>query len=222
MSYPILNKYFGKFELYKCIQWKLYKRKWREVNSHNFTSPLSFTPFDVIKIGKGTYGDINIKTCSHNYVLYIGNYCSIADNVVFLLNVDHNYHNLSSFPFKAKYLGISEAGSRGDIVIEDDVWIGHGAIILSGVHIRQGAVIAAGAVVTKDVPPYAIVGGVPASVLKFRFSDSIIEKLLKIDYSKLDQDIINNNINLLYQEPTEDNIDACINNLIISYRNDQE
>lgn len=220
MSYPVLNKYFGKYELYKYIQWKLYKRNWKKVNSHNFTTPISFTPFEMIKIGKGTYGKINVHACSCNYVLSIGNYCSIADNVVFLLNVDHNYHNLLTFPFKAKYMDIPEAGSRGDIVIEDDVWIGHGVIVLSGVHIGQGAVIAAGAVVTKDVPPYAIVGGVPASVLKYRFSDSVIEKLLKVDYSKLDVNFIVKNIDLLYQEPTEDNIDFCVHNLISSYRND--
>ena len=75
--------------------------------------------------------------------------------------------------------------SKGDIIVADDVWIGYGATIMSGVHIGQGAVVAADAVVTKDVPPYAIVGGVPAKVIKYRFEPEMIEELLKVDYSKL-------------------------------------
>lgn len=71
-------------------------------------------------------------------------------------------------------------------------------MILSGVHIGQGAVVAAGAVVTKDVPPYAIVGGVPAKVIKYRFSPEVIEQLLKLDYSKLTDDMIRERIDELY------------------------
>lgn len=70
-----------------------------------------------------------------------------------------------------------EATSKGDIVVKDDVWIGYGSIILSGVHIGQGAVIAAGSVVSHDVPPYAIVGGVPARLIKYRFSEEMTKKL---------------------------------------------
>ena len=91
-----------------------------------------------------------------------------------------------------------EAISKGDIIVDDDVWIGYGATILSGVHIGQGAVIAAGAVVTKDVPPYAIVGGVPAKVIKYRFSPEIIQQLMKLDYSKLTEDMIRERIDDLY------------------------
>jgi serine acetyltransferase len=94
----------------------------------------------------------------------------------------------------------NEAFSKGNIVIDDDVWIGYGVTILSGVHIGQGAVVAAGAVVTKDVPPYAIVGGVPAKIIKYRFSPEIIEELMKIDYSKLEEDDIKNHIDDLYSE----------------------
>lgn len=93
-----------------------------------------------------------------------------------------------------------DAISKGDIIVDDDVWIGYGAIILSGVHISQGAIIAAGAVVTKDVPPYAIVGGVPANILKYRFSKEIIQELLKIDYEHLNPQIILKNKKIVYQK----------------------
>ena len=95
---------------------------------------------------------------------------------------------------------ICEATSKGDIIIDDDVWIGYRSIILSGVHIGQGAVIAAGAVVTKDVPPYTIVGGVPAKVIKYRFTSEITDYLLTMDYSKLDQDMIERHIDALYMQ----------------------
>ena len=71
---------------------------------------------------------------------------------------------------------------------------------MSGVHIDQGAVVAAGAVVTKDVPPYAIVGGVPAKVIKYRFEPEMIEELLKVDYSKLTNEDIEKHIDDLYME----------------------
>ena len=93
-----------------------------------------------------------------------------------------------------------EAISKGDIIIYDDVSIGYGAIILSGVHIGQGAVVEAGSVVTKDIPPYAIVGGVPAKLIKYRYKPEMIEALLTIDYRKLNDEIIRNNIDKLYTE----------------------
>ena len=82
----------------------------------------------------------------------------------------------------------------------EDLRIGYGATIMSGVHIGQGAVVAAGAVVTKDVPPYAIVGGVPAKVIKYRFEPDLIEELLKVDYSKLTKEDIEKHIDDLYTE----------------------
>lgn len=104
-------------------------------------------------------------------------------------------------------MGLHEAGSKGNIVIDDDVWIGQNAIILSGVHIGQGAVIAAGAVITKDVPPYAIVGGVPAKIIKYRFSEDVIKLLLTIDFSKLTKNLIREHINELYSSINDLNID---------------
>ena len=130
-------------------------------------------PFDIdsVEVGRGTYGGLTVQNDVKGRKLYIGSYCSIAQEVVFLLGNEHRLHTLSTFPFCAKYLGEldQDAHSRGNIIVCDDVWIGRRAMILSGVRIGQGAVVAAGAVVTKDIPPYAIVGGVPARVLKYRF-----------------------------------------------------
>ena len=176
-------------------------RKWREKNLHNktfLTSPL----FDVncVTVGKETYGPINVEMSRNDIHLRIGNFCSIANGVTFVLSAEHNTNLVSTYPFKVLYTKTaqSEALSKGNIIIDDDVWIGYGATILSGVHIGQGAVIAAGAVVTKDVPPYAIVGGVPAKLIKYRFDKELINELLKVDFSSLDRETAKKNINTLY------------------------
>lgn len=133
---------------------------WRENNKHNFTV-LDYAGLqDYITVGNYTYGHIRAIGLGDNTKLKIGNLCSIADEVLFMLNAEHRMDCLSTYPFRVKMCGERwEAGSKGDIVVDDDVWIGTRAIIMSGVHIGQGAVVAAGAVVTKDVPPYAVVGG---------------------------------------------------------------
>lgn len=82
------------------------------------------------------------------------------------------------------------------VIIGNDVWIGSHALILGGVKIGDGAVIGAGAVVTKDVPPYAVVGGVPARIIKYRFSQEIIDKLLEIKWWNLPENILKENIKL--------------------------
>ena len=136
------------------------KRNWRKCNSHNFTSISRIGDCSLCSVGNYTYGRINISSSNPISHLYIGNYCSIAANVEFILNNEHRYDCISTYPFKAMLVDHKpEAQSKGDIVIEDDVWIGDSVHIMSGVHIGQGAVIAAGAVVTHDVPPYAIWGG---------------------------------------------------------------
>lgn len=177
------------------------KKRWRKNNKHNFTNIITTNAAKYIKIGKYTYGNLNVHISSKNNYLYIGNYCSIANDVIFILSSDHPYKNISTYPFKALILRNGIDGiSKGDIFVDDDVWIGYGTTIMSGVHIGQGAVVAAGAVVTKDVPPYAIVGGVPAKVIKYRFEPEMIEELVKIDYSKLTKEDIEKHIDDLYKE----------------------
>ena len=138
-----------------------YKRKlkWRKLNPHNETYPLHFFRSDKVFVGKKTYGGLNVMTFNNDTKLIIGNCCSIAGGVQFLLDSGHKLNTITTFPLKSKCFGLDEEViSKGDIIVGDDVWIGTNAIICSGVQIGQGAVIAAGAIVTKDVEPYAIMG----------------------------------------------------------------
>lgn len=126
----------------------------------------------------------------NNDKLIIGKFCSIACGSKFLFNsANHTLKSLSSYTFPLFYeawahdLKPNEAwDNKGDIVIGNDVWIGYEAVIMSGVTIGDGAIIGARAVVTKDVPPYTIVGGVPAKPIRKRFSDEDIATLLAIKW----------------------------------------
>ena len=123
--------------------------------------------------------------------LVIGKFCSIACRAKFLFNsANHTLSSLSTYPFPIFFdewgLEKSDVGAawdrKGDIVIGNDVWIGYEAVILAGVTIGDGAVIGARAVVTKDVPPYAIVGGVPARVIRSRFTEETVKALLRLKW----------------------------------------
>lgn len=115
----------------------------------------------------------------------IGAYCSISGEVEILAGGNHNPHWVSTFPFRY-WFGVPGAfedglpSTRGPVQIGNDVWIGRGAVILSGVTIGDGAVVGARAVVTKDIRPYAIVVGNPACEVRRRFDDSIVDRLLNI------------------------------------------
>ena len=123
----------------------------------------------------------------HREKLIIGKFCSIACGAKFLFNcANHTLKSLSTYTFPLFYKeweleksNITTAwDNKGDIVIGNDVWIGYEAVIMAGVHIGDGAIIAARAVVTKDVPPYTIVGGTPAKEIRKRFDAEVIEQLL--------------------------------------------
>ena len=177
------------------------KNDWRNKNSHNKTELVfPYVNYQCIHVGKDTYGPISAIIASPVSHLYIGNFCSIASEVSFVVAADHSTHSISTYPFRSLCLNKEqgEAVTKGDIVVDDDVWIGYRSTVLSGVHIGQGAVVAAGAVVTKDVPPYAIVGGVPAKIIGYRFEEEMRNELLKVDFSKLDGEMIKNNIDKLY------------------------
>lgn len=179
----------------------LFKRRWRKLNRHNDSYAVDFFNPQLVEVGKNTYGGIRALTYNSDSKVIIGNYCSIGPAVVFIPSADHGLNYISTFPYKVKVLGKSLEGiSKGNIIVDDDVWIGYGAVILSGIHIGQGAVIAAGAVVASDVPPYAIAGGVPAKVIKYRFNDELIKELLQIDYGQLTEEMIAEHAEGLYKE----------------------
>ena len=127
----------------------------------------------------------------HQEKLIIGKFCSIACGTKFLFNcANHTQKSLSTYTFPLFYeewelekSNITTAwDNKGDIVIGNDVWIGYEAVIMAGVHIGDGAIIAARTVVTKDVPPYTIVGGTPAKEIRKRFDAEIIQQLLLLKW----------------------------------------
>ncbi len=184
---------------------QLYKFMWRLHNRHNFTSVNSVFDQDKVRVGRGTYGYINVIDFNSKDIgkIEIGNWCSIADNTVFILSGEHATDKISTYPFKTYIMGeVCEAVSKGDITICDDVWIGYGCRILSGIRVGQGAVIAAASVVTKDIPPYAIAGGTPAKVIRYRFAPEIIHKLEQVDFSGLDENMVRRYIDELYGDVT--------------------
>ena len=135
--------------------------------------------------------------------LKIGKFCSIACGAKFLFNsANHTMASLSTYPFPLFFeeWGLEKQSvtkawdNKGDINIGNDVWIGYEAVILAGVTVGDGAVIGTRAVVTKDVPPYTIVGGVPAKTIKRRFSDEKIEQLLKMRWWDWSEEKIAGNI----------------------------
>lgn len=162
--------------------------------------PMNKFPMNIVSVGKYSYGELNVMQRDGKTKLTIGNCVSIAKNVFFILDVEHNTNILSTFPFKNRLLKdkTPESFSKGDIIIGDDVWIGFGATILSGVKIGRGAVVAAGALVTKDVEPYAIVGGVPAKFIRYRFDEDVRQYLSTLRYDRLTIDEIKIHTEELY------------------------
>lgn len=138
--------------------------------------------------------------------LIIGRFCSVACGAKFLFtSANHSLSSLSTYPFPIFYdewnldgKNVTDAwDNKGDIVIGNDVWIGFEAVIMSGVTIGDGAIIASRAVVTKDVPPYTIVGGVPAKQIRKRFDDATILRLEKIRWWNWESDKIDRNISAI-------------------------
>ena len=176
--------------------------KWAKANKHNRTQLGRWAiGLDNVRISDYSYGEINVLTASKQPKLAIGELCSIAPNVTFIIHNNHPIDHFTTFPLRRFVLGetCDEACGNGGIVVEEDVWIGYGATILDGVHIGRGGVVAAGAVVTKDVEPYTIVGGVPAKPVKKRFSQNVIDRLLTLDYSKVDRRFMETHIEQLYR-----------------------
>ncbi|WP_279362441.1 CatB-related O-acetyltransferase [Xanthomonas sacchari] len=138
-----------------------------------------------ITVGRFTYGEARFKVWTEAERIQIGAFCSIAEGVIIFGGGEHRSDWITTYPLRIAF-GSPGAGqdglphTKGPTIIGNDVWIGHGAMVLSGVTVGDGACIGAGAVVSKDVPPYAIVAGNPARLVRMRFDAQSVARLLEI------------------------------------------
>ena len=146
--------------------------------------------------------------------LIIGKFCMIASDVTFIMNgANHLTEAISTYPFAifgkswANAMEGKSYPSKGDTIVGNDVWIGYRATIMPGVKIGDGAIIASNSTVTKDVAPYAIVGGNPAKEIRKRFSEQEIERLLKLEWWDWEIDKITKNLSAL----TGGNVEELLN-----------
>ena len=167
----------------------------------------------VLSVGSFTYGEENLKILFRNSgeKVQIGKFCSIANDVTIILGGGHRHDWVTTYPFGQVFqddFGTeqreAQTTSKGSVVIGNDVWVGRGTTIMSGVNIGDGAVIAANSHIVNDVPPYGIVGGNPGKLIKFRFDSATVGRLLEIewwDFPKSDINLIRETIS---QTPTEE------------------
>lgn len=146
-------------------------------------------PFPLISLDTDSYivgleiqSGINFDLESGVHCIHLGKYCSLAERITFIVDLNHDYHSLiqGSVSFMDQTKVERRVPRKGSIFVGNDVWIGHGATIISGVRIHDGAVVAAESMVTKDVPPFAIVGGNPARIIGYRFEEEQRKELLEI------------------------------------------
>lgn len=157
--------------------WYVFHVKYPWVKHKGFVRIMKGTSFAKMDISIGHHVQFG-QSCNIAHNVNFGNYILIAGNVNFVGKNDHLYTTPKQYIWKG------ERGNDGTCIVEDDVWIGNGAIIVGGITIGKGSIIAAGSVVTKDIPSCEIWGGVPAIKLKNRFN-SEADKQIHLDYLKL-------------------------------------
>ncbi len=164
-----------------------------------------YTYFDDRRYGPDKFEEYNVL---YNYdfskvKLIIGKFCALAAETRFIMTGNHKLDAISTYPFPIFQQGWESAFNvmdlpvKGDIVVGNDVWFGYDCLIMGGVKIGHGAIIAARAVVVKDVPPYSIVAGNPAQVVKKRFDDATIQRLLQIAWWDWPIEKINRHLKLI-------------------------
>ncbi len=195
-----MTSFFSKFIPRSYVKRQMKKEKQAYIkgrfsNSNVFgLEKYSIDHLERLFVGNYSYGPINFLYFGDDSKLNIGKFCSIAHGVNFILGGVHSTKTLSTFaiyPYIIHDIDSSLINKDYTINVMDDVWIATGATILGGVTIGQGAVVAAGSVVTKDVEPYSVVAGSPAKIIKYRFDRDVINELLTFaDYSKINTDKI--------------------------------
>lgn len=167
---------------------------------------MSEAPGPSVTVGRHTYGheQITIRHWGEPAGLVIGSFCSIADRIQVFLGGNHRPDWITTYPFPVfperwptaqKIHG--HPSTNGDVIIGNDIWIGSNATIMSGVTVGDGAVIAANSCVTSDVAPYAIVGGNPSVLIRRRFDESTVERLLEIRWWEWSDERIAASVDLL-------------------------
>lgn len=164
-----------------------------------------------MELGHHSYGSALIRQWTRCDTVKVGKYCSIAGGVKIYIDGNHRMDTFSTFPFRER-LGWHECPpnnwGKETPTIGNDVWIGDDVVMYSGVHIGDGAVIAGQSVVTKSVPPYAVVAGNPARIVKYRFDDETIKKFLEYKWWDLPDVVIREKL-----IPINNNIPALIETL---------
>ncbi len=176
-AYRALLRARDKFPLRRWWIRRVYFWAWDGMRHDEFTHPF-------LQMGAHSYGvkHETVQFPTGREQLIVGKYCSIAEGVRVIFG-EHSVSRVSTFPLKTVLTpdGTNQdASEKGPVILGNDVWVGTNALIMSGVTLGHGCVVAAGGVVTRDVPPYAIVGGIPARLIKYRFTPLQIERLLAL------------------------------------------
>ena len=158
-------------------------------------------PLPGVESGRHTYGLSKKSFFAPNKEtpVRIGSFCSIGPEVLFV-SAEHRMDTASTYPFRianGKLGQGAETLGKGPITVGHDVWVGARCIVLSGVTIGNGAVIGAGSIVTRDIPPYAVAAGNPARVIRYRFTPDVIERLQSLTWWDWSDDLIRDRIELL-------------------------
>jgi acetyltransferase-like isoleucine patch superfamily enzyme len=166
--------------------------------------------------GKYTYGKLRLRWENPEAKVTVGNFCSIAGNVTVYLGGNHRTDWVTTYPFGHihqgvfnRFNGTGHPATKGDVKIGNDVWICDDVTIMSGVTVGDGAIIANNSHVVSNVPPYSIVGGNPAKIIKYRFTESQIDALLAIQWWYWDDDKINRFTPLLCSNNIDPFIEAA-------------
>jgi acetyltransferase-like isoleucine patch superfamily enzyme len=156
----------------------------------------------ILSWGEGSYGLPTIICYDALSKLRVGKYVSFASNTSILLGANHTRGLITTYPLSKidHSRRPDETNERGDVVIENDVWVGYGATIIGPVTIGSGAIIGAGALVISDIPAYAVAVGIPAKIVKYRFEEEYIKKLLTIEWWNWSLEKIKKEKELLYSK----------------------